>query len=62
MEERAERLYNAVAKTLAEIGTLGLLAAAGDAKAHMPWRDVSPKTRLIFLKLEANLTVQAPKA
>lgn len=56
MDREAERLYHAVMTTLQDVGTMGLLAAAGDAKSKVSWVNVSPKTRDIFLKLALNLT------
>jgi len=53
----AQKLYQAVVKTLEGSGMMGLLAAAGDANAKVPWEKTSPKTQALFLKLRANLTV-----
>lgn len=62
MEPEAKRLYEAVMRTLQEIGIGGLLAAAGDAKSKVSWDKASPKTRDIFLHLAANLTDSARAA
>lgn len=56
MDEQAERLYNAVMATLKANGMRGLLAAAGDAQAKVPWAQASHKTRELFHLLAANLT------
>lgn len=56
MDEEAERLYNAVMKTLSETGMIGLLAAAADAKSKLSWEAASSKTRGVFQRLAANLT------
>jgi hypothetical protein len=55
-EKRSQALYEAVLRTLADTGMMGLLAAVGDAKAKLPWMDTSLKTRDLFSRLESNLT------
>jgi hypothetical protein len=61
-EARARQLYEAVIRTINDVGMIGLLAAAGDAKARVPFDKASPKTRTIFNTLASNLTAPAPKA
>ena len=61
-ELQAEGIYYAIMQTLKEVGTLGLLQAAGDAKAFTSWDKAASRTREVFRKIATNLTAQAPKA
>jgi hypothetical protein len=56
MEKLAEEIYTALTNLLKEAPTGGLLAAVGDAKMGVPYEKASPKTRVIFQTLAANLT------
>ena len=55
-EDRAEKLYLAVSAVLQEHSVMGLLGAAGDARARVPWQETAPKTRDLFRLLSVKLT------
>jgi len=59
---QAEGIYYAIMQTLKEVGTLGLLQAAGDARSFVSWDKAAPRTREVFRRIATNLTAQAPKA
>jgi hypothetical protein len=61
-DERAEQLYQAVLLTLEHSGFMGLLAAGNDAKAKLPYKEASAKTKHLFVELAANLTEVERKA
>ena len=61
-EARSKALYEAIMKTLSDIGMMGLLTAVGDARTGVPWYRTSPKTRQVFYTLRANLTEAERKA
>lgn len=56
METLAAQIYAAVTALLQGPSTPGLLAAVADAKSNIPFDQVSPKTRIVFGALAANLT------
>jgi hypothetical protein len=55
-EKLAEQIYEAVTELLRDTQTTGLLTAVGDAKMRVSYDKASPKTRMIFTTLAANLT------
>lgn len=55
-ECRPEDLYQAVLETIRGNSAFGILTAAGDAQAQVPWNEVGVKTRDLMTKLAANLT------
>jgi hypothetical protein len=56
MEKLAEQIYASVTELLQDSHTSGLLAAVADAKSRIPFEKASPKTRIVFMSLAANLT------
>jgi hypothetical protein len=53
---RAKLIYEAIVRTMAEGGMMGILAAAGDAQKKIPWDKARPKTRDLFRTINMNLT------
>jgi hypothetical protein len=55
-EKLSEQLYEALLQLVRERTGMGLLAALGDIRAHVPYSEAASKTRILFHELADNLT------
>jgi len=62
VEQEAERLYNAMIKTVRFVGTLPLMSVVADVRNGASFEKAASRTREVFYQLAANLTAEAPKA